>query len=66
LDPRDQHLLKLAKAGLKEAKGRLWWSSGRDLTDSLDRTWKKKAQDGRPMWETVSSYCRSGLDVTVR
>lgn len=61
-DPRDQHLLKLAKKGLNEASGRLWWSSSRDLTDSLDRTWKKKAQDGRPMWETVragSSRCRS-------
>lgn len=52
-DPRDQHLLRLAKSGLNEASGRLWWSSGRDLTDSLDRTFKKRTQDGRPMWETV-------------
>lgn len=52
-DPRDRYLLKLAKAGLSEAQGRLWWSPARDLTDTLDRTYKKREADGRPMWETV-------------
>lgn len=60
-DPRDKYLLRLAKVGLSEATGRLWWSSTKDLTDTLDRSHKKHARDGAAMWETVSppaAICR--------
>ncbi|KAL7417341.1 putative SAC1-recessive suppressor of secretory defect [Mrakia frigida] len=49
-DPRDRHLLKLVKTGLAACEGRLWFSYERDLTNSMDRAYKKR-ESTESLWE---------------
>lgn len=58
-DPRDRHLLKLVKTGLAACEGRLWFSYERDLTNSMDRAYKKR-ESTESLWEKVGRLEREG------
>lgn len=51
-DPRDEYLFSLVQTGLNACQGRLWFSYERDLTNTLDRSFKKGGTNrSKMLWE---------------
>ncbi|CED84124.1 Putative phosphoinositide phosphatase [Phaffia rhodozyma] len=55
-DPRDRYLYSLIETGLAACRGRLWFSYERDLTNTVERTFRKEHQGGKgehAFWEST-------------
>lgn len=58
-DPVDKHLHRLLEKGLIACNDRLWFSYERDLTNTLDRSFKRKDFD-KALWQKASRRLSPG------